>query len=63
MITEIPINQPHIFAFEVTGKLVEEDYAKFRPKLDRLLENERPLSLLIQLNDFEGWTAKAHGKT
>ena len=59
MITEIPINESHIFAFEVSGKLVEEDYTEFRPKLDNLLEKERPLSLLIKLRDFEGWTAKA----
>ena len=59
MITEIPINESHIFAFEVSGKLAEEDYNDFRPKLDRLLEKERPLSLLIKLTDFEGWTAKA----
>ncbi len=59
MITEIPINESHIFAFEVSGKLVKEDYTEFRPKLDRLLEKERPLSLLIKLKDFEGWTAKA----
>ncbi|HIO97745.1 MAG TPA: STAS/SEC14 domain-containing protein [Leucothrix sp.] len=54
MITEIPLNVPHIFAFEVSEKLVEEDYAVFRPKLERLLETERPLSLLIKLRDFGG---------
>ncbi len=59
MITEIPINEAHIFAFEVSGKLVEADYAEFRPKLDQLLKKERPLSLLIKLKDFDGWTAKA----
>jgi len=59
MITEIPLNVPHIFAFEVSEKLVEEDYAVFRPKLERLLETERPLSLLIKLRDFGGWSAKA----
>ena len=59
MITEIPINESHIYAFQVSGKLVEEDYKIFRPKLERLLKKNSPLSLLIRLKDFEGWTAKA----
>ena len=59
MITEIPINESHVFAFKVTGKLEAEDYKIFRPKLEKLLERENPLSLLIKLEDFEGWTAKA----
>jgi len=59
MITEIPINESHVFAFKVTGKLEADDYNYFRPKLEALLEKENPLSLLIKLEDFEGWTAKA----
>ena len=59
MITEIPINEPHVFAFKVTGKLEADDYKYFRPKLEKLLEKESPLSLLIKLEDFDGWTAQA----
>ncbi len=60
MITEIPINESHVFAFKVTGKLEENDYKIFRPKLEQLFkEVGRPLSLLIKLENFEGWTAKA----
>ncbi len=60
MIIEIPINESHIFAFKVTDKLEDEDYKIFRPKLDKIFEDEgRPLSLLIKLEDFKGWTAKA----
>jgi universal stress protein A len=59
MITEIPLNEPHIYAFQLSGKLVEEDYKIFRPKLERILKKESPLSLLITLKDFEGWSAKA----
>jgi len=60
MITEIPINQSHVFAFKVTGKLEGDDYKVFRPRLDRIFKEEgRPLSLLIKLEDFKGWTAKA----
>ncbi len=59
MIREIPINEPHVYAFQVKGKLDESDYDLFQPKLERILKRERPLSLLIQLEDFDGWTAKA----
>ena len=59
MISEIPLNESHIYAFRVTGKLVENDYKLFRPKLDRLVKKYSPLSLLIELRDFEGWSAKA----
>lgn len=59
MITEIPLNEPHIFAYQISGKLVEEDYVSFRPKLDNLIEKEGPISLLIKLKDFDGWSAKA----
>jgi len=60
MITEIPINESHVFAFKVSGKLEADDYKIFRPKLDKIFEEEgRPLSILIKLEDFQGWTAKA----
>lgn len=59
MITEIPINESHIYALQLSGKLVEEDYRIFRPKLERILKKESPISLLIKLKDFEGWSAKA----
>lgn len=59
MITEIPINESHIYALQISGKLVEDDYKIFRPKLERLLKKNSPLSLLISLKDFDGWSAKA----
>lgn len=59
MITEIPINESHIFAVELSGKLTKEDYEAFTPRLERLIEKEKYLSLLIKLDDFDGWTAKA----
>jgi universal stress protein A len=60
MITDIPINESHVFAFKITGKLEADDYKIFRPKLDKIFEEEgRPISLLIKLEDFQGWTAQA----
>ncbi|KAG1663424.1 Universal stress protein A 1 [Nymphon striatum] len=58
-LSEIPLNEPHIYAFQISGKLVADDYAIFRPKLERILKKESPLSLLVQLEEFDGWTAKS----
>jgi len=59
MIKEIPINESHIFAFEISGKLVAEDYNILMPRLERLLKKEGRISLLIKLENFDGWTLKA----
>lgn len=59
MIKEIPINESHIYAFEVRGKLVADDYTTLRPKIERLLKKESPISLLIKLEKFEGWALQA----
>ncbi|HIP93815.1 MAG TPA: hypothetical protein EYH20_00585 [Leucothrix sp.] len=59
MIKEIPINESHIYAFEVSGKLVAEDYVTLRPRIERLLKKEGRISLLIKAENFEGWTLQA----
>ena len=59
MIKEIPINESHIYAFEVSGKLVADDYLALKPRIERLLKKEKPISLLVKLDHFEGWTLKA----
>lgn len=59
MIKEIPINESHIYAFEVTGKLVAEDYVILNSRIERLLKKESPISLLVKVEHFEGWSFKA----
>jgi len=59
MIKEIPLDEPHIYAFEVRGKLRAQDYDILRSKIERQLKNESPISLLIKVKEFEGWTLKA----
>jgi universal stress protein A len=59
MIKEIPINESHILALRVSGKLVEDDYTQFLPRLEKILQKEKKISLLLMLEDFEGWSAKA----
>lgn len=59
MIKEIPINESHILALRISGKLIEDDYKEFLPRLEKILEKEKKISLLLILEDFEGWSAKA----
>ncbi|MEJ2308035.1 MAG: universal stress protein [Gammaproteobacteria bacterium] len=59
MISEIPVSASHLYAFSASGKLTDADYRNFLPRLEEILEKEKPVSLLIRLEDFKGWEAKA----
>ncbi|MFK8068566.1 MAG: universal stress protein [Gammaproteobacteria bacterium] len=59
MFQEIPVFEEDIFAYKVTNKLTEEDYKDFLPKLTTLIHKYGPLSLLLELEDFNGLEAKA----
>ncbi|MBL1320928.1 MAG: universal stress protein [Methylophaga sp.] len=59
MFQAIPVQEDNIFAFKVMGKLTDEDYQKFLPELTSLIEQNGPISLLIELENFHGWDAKA----
>ena len=59
MFQEIPINVPGVFAVKASGKLTDEDYQAFLPRLDALISEHGKISLLVELEDFEGWEAKA----
>ena len=59
MIKILPINESHVLAINISGKLVENDYTQFLPRLEAILKKEKKISLLVILDDFEGWTTKA----
>ncbi|HID46936.1 MAG TPA: hypothetical protein EYP34_14450 [Chromatiaceae bacterium] len=59
MFQEIPVFEDNIYAFKATGKLTDEDYQQFLPRLTTLIHKYGPLSLLIELEDFQGWEQKA----
>ena len=59
MFQEIPVTEEHIYAFKATGKLTDADYQQFLPRLTTLNHKYGPLSLLIELEDFQGWEPKA----
>lgn len=51
--------EDRVVTLQVIGKLQKPDFDVFGPRLDVLLEHHGKLKLLIELVDFEGWTAGA----
>jgi hypothetical protein len=43
----------------LTGKLTAEDYEDFMPELERLFQEKKKIRMLVELVDFDGWTAGA----
>lgn len=48
-----------VLELHLTGKLVREDYEKFVPEVERLVEQHGKIRLLVEMHDFHGWTAGA----
>jgi hypothetical protein len=41
------------------GKLEKEDYKRFVPQLEKIMESEDKIRMLVELKEFKGWTAGA----
>lgn len=52
-------NDGRFVSVRAMGKLVDDDYARLVPELDRLIKKHRNLCLLFDLTDFEGWELRA----
>lgn len=44
---------------KIRGKLEQQDYELFAPKLETLLEKYDTVNMLVELVDFKGWTLGA----
>jgi universal stress protein A len=55
----IAVNADHIIGIRASGKLTDDDYKTFLPKLDELISKEGPISVYVDMEDFEGWETKA----
>ena len=55
----LPVNDKDILAFKATGKLTDADYKQFLPLLEEMIQKTSRVSLYIEMQDFEGWEAKA----
>jgi len=48
---------PRVIRAAVTGQLQESDYRLLTPRINELLERHSSVRMVVQLSDFEGWSA------
>jgi hypothetical protein len=44
---------------QLSGKLAKEDYQHFSPEVERLIQQQGKIRVLVQMRDFHGWTLGA----
>jgi hypothetical protein len=59
MIEELNSPSEKALGFKLSGKLHDEDYKVFVPRIDEAIAEEGKIRLLAQFHDFEGWDAHA----
>ncbi len=59
MFKPVPVNVKGVAAFKAVGRLTHEDYRRFLPTLEKILEEEGRISLLLELENFRGWELEA----
>ena len=59
MFKPIPVDVPGVVAFKAVGKLTHDDYQQFLPTLEKIIEEEGEISLLLELESFHGWDLEA----
>src|SRR5438045_173675 len=52
-------DSPKVLAFQMSGKLHDEDYKKFVPMIDDAVAREGKVRLLALFKDFHGWDMHA----
>ena len=52
-------NSGKMVEIHLTGKLGKEDYENFVPAVERLVQQQGKINLLVDMHDFHGWTAGA----
>ena len=53
------IEKEWILELKVIWKLTDEDYKKAIPQIDKILENNKNIPILVDMTDFKWWEAKA----
>ena len=59
MIEELKGSHEKVIGFKLSGKLHDDDYKTFVPRVDQAIAEEGRIRLLGQFHDFEGWDAHA----
>jgi len=52
-------NQGVVVEIKATGRLTKEDYERFVPEMERLVQQHGKIRVLFEMHDFHGWTAGA----
>jgi hypothetical protein len=52
-------NGGKVLEVQVSGKLAADDYQRFVPEFERLVQQHGKISVLFVMNDFHGWEAGA----
>ena len=48
-----------VIGLELSGKLHDEDYDRFIPLIDKAVEHQQKVRMLVEFRDFHGWSAHA----
>ncbi|MCA9237696.1 MAG: STAS/SEC14 domain-containing protein [Planctomycetales bacterium] len=59
MIEELPSPAENVIGFQLSGKLHDDDYKTFVPRVDKAIAEEGKIRMLAQFHDFHGWDAHA----
>jgi hypothetical protein len=59
MITLAATEGSNILSVKASGKLTKENYEEFGPKVEALIHQHGKIRVLIELEDFHGWSAGA----
>lgn len=49
----------NVLTVRLSGRLTKQDYETFVPEVERMMGDHGKARLLVQLEDFHGWTAAA----
>jgi hypothetical protein len=52
-------NNGRVVSVRVSEKLVKEDYERFVPEVERLIDAHGKIRVLFEMHDFHGWVASA----
>ncbi len=55
----MPESEGNVVGVKVSGTLVDEDYKKLIPEIDKRIKEVGELKFLLDLKDLEGFTCKA----
>ncbi len=59
MIETIETGTPKVVGVKLSGKLHDEDYRRFVPKIETILTAEGKVRLFVQFEEFQGWDMHA----